>query len=136
LRWDIGLAPLRATPFNIVKADTKWVDYTSIGAAVVASANTAYDRCCAEGCGMLVSGDDGWRAALQALIDNPDQRFAMVEAAQSRLVRDYSRDALTRQVLDMFALATQQSIEERRRPDQPSEEGTQPRMSSGVPGTY
>jgi glycosyltransferase involved in cell wall biosynthesis len=136
LRWDIGLAPLRATPFNIVKADTKWVDYTSIGTAVVASADTAYDRCCADGCGILVSGDEGWRSALQTLIDNPDQRLAMVEAAQRRLVRDYSRDALTRQVLDMFALATQQSIEERGRPDQPIEDGTQPRMSSGVPGTY
>lgn len=107
LDWHIGLAPLRQTSFNVVKADTKWVDYTSIGAAVVASAHTAYDRCCADGCGILVEDVEGWRSALQTLIDAPEQRFRMVETAQRKLVRDYSGEALTRQVLDKFDLVTQ-----------------------------
>lgn len=106
LRWHIGLAPLRPTPFNLVKADTKWVDYTSIGAAVVASIGTAYDRCAAEGCGVLVSDSNGWRAALQTLIDDPEKRMRMVEAAQRRLAREYTHEALTRQVLAKFALAS------------------------------
>lgn len=105
LQWQIGLAPLRATPFNLVKADTKWVDYTSIGTAVVASADTAYDRCCADGCGLLVTSPQDWREAIQRLIDDPQQRFQMVEAAQRKLVQDYSPSDLTRQVLGKLDLA-------------------------------
>lgn len=109
LKWHIGLAPLRHTPFNLVKADTKWVDYTSIGTAVVASKGTAYDRACADGCGILVENPQDWQAALQALIDDPDQRLSLVQAAQRKLETAYSPETLTQQVLDKFAMATQLS---------------------------
>lgn len=111
LNWHIGLAPLRPTPFNLVKADTKWVDYTSIGTAVVASRGTAYDRCCADGCGILVQDNADWRHALQELIDDGDRRMQMAEAAQQKLVREYSPEALTLQVLDKFDQATDRSQE-------------------------
>ncbi|GAA4764106.1 glycosyltransferase family protein [Novosphingobium ginsenosidimutans] len=113
LRWQIGLAPLRPTPFNVVKADTKWVDYTSIGTAVIASAGTAYDRCCADGCGLLVEDTAGWRVALQSLIDDPDRRVTIVKAAQRKLAQDYSPWALTRQVLEKFDLATRMAAPSR-----------------------
>lgn len=104
--WQIGLAPLRPTPFNVVKADTKWVDYTTIGVATVASAGTAYDRCCADGAGVLVDEGQGWADAIQALIDDPDRRFRQVVAAQERLVANYSLQQLTRQVLTKFDRAS------------------------------
>ncbi|MCW2411750.1 MULTISPECIES: glycosyltransferase [unclassified Sphingobium] len=102
LRWDIGLAPLRGTPFNIVKADTKWVDYTSIGTAVIASRATVYDHCCAGGCGILVDGTDEWISSIQSLIDDTERRFALVSAAQAKLASTYTLDRLTNQVLEKF----------------------------------
>lgn len=106
LRWDVGLAPLRRTPFNRVKADTKWVDYTSIGTAVIASRDTVYDDCCADGCGLLADGVDEWVASIQSMIEDPEKRFALVEAAQVKLSSAYSIDRLTAQVLDKFDQAS------------------------------
>ena len=106
LRWDIGLCPLLKTPFNVVKADTKWVDYTSIGAAVIASRDTAYDAACADGCGILVDTLEDWAEAIDALAGDTEKRFAQVVAAQEKLVRRYSLDRLTEQVLGVFEAAT------------------------------
>jgi glycosyltransferase involved in cell wall biosynthesis len=106
LRWEIGLAPLRPTPFNVVKADTKWVDYTSMGIATVASRGTAYDACCADDCGLLADEQDDWATAIQSLIDDPDKRFALVRAAQTKLRAVYSIDRLTEQVLKKFDQAS------------------------------
>jgi hypothetical protein len=106
LRWDIGLCPLIKTPFNLVKADTKWVDYTSIGAAVIASRDTAYDAACADGCGILVDKLDDWAAAIDALASDPERRFAQVAAAQEKLRERYSLIRLTGQVLGVFEAAS------------------------------
>lgn len=102
LRWDIGLCPLHKTPFNRVKADTKWVDYTSIGAAVIASRDTAYDACCSDGCGMLVDSAEEWAAAIDHLVTDPVARHAQVQAAQAKMCDRYSLERLTAQVLAMF----------------------------------
>lgn len=102
LRWDIGLCPLHKTPFNRVKADTKWVDYTSIGAAVIASRDTAYDACCSDGCGLLVDSAEEWAAAIDHLVTDPAARHAQVQAAQAKMFDRYSLERLTAQVLAMF----------------------------------
>lgn len=105
LTWDIGLCPLHKTPFNIVKADTKWVDYTSIGAAVIASRHTAYDACCSDGCGILVESSEDWERAIDMLVCDVDARYAQVKAAQAKLRSQYSQERLTGQVLEMFDAA-------------------------------
>lgn len=102
LRWDIGLCPLHKTPFNRVKADTKWVDYTSIGAAVIASRDTAYDACCSDGCGLLVDSAEEWAAAIDHLVTDPAARHAQVQSAQAKMCDRYSLERLTAQVLAMF----------------------------------
>ncbi len=106
LRWDIGLCPLHKTPFNIVKADTKWVDYTSIGAAVIASRDTAYDACCSDGCGILVDGVEEWAAAIDHLATSAQSRFEQVRTAQEKLRNFYSAARLTEQVLNVFDAAS------------------------------
>lgn len=108
MRWDIGLCPVHPTPFNVVKADTKWVDYTSIGTAVVASRGTAYDICCQDGCGLLVETMEEWQAALESLIKQPQARYEMVRAAQKKVRENYSLDDLTLQVLGVFDRAQEQ----------------------------
>ena len=100
--WDIGLCPLDGTRFNKVKADTKWVEYTAVGTAVVASAGTVYDACCADGCGVLARDTEEWIAALDLLITDAKACQEQVRRAQRKLVRDYNEPALLRQVVDII----------------------------------
>lgn len=97
--WDIGICPLATTGFNVVKANTKWVEYSSVGAAVIATAGMAYDECCDEECGVLLAGATGWCDAMHALCDDPARRFQLVRNAQARIVAQYSEDRLRDQVL-------------------------------------
>ena len=101
MSWDIGLCPLDATRFNAVKANTKWVEYTAVGTAVVASAGMVYDGCSADGCGLLASNTEQWVAALDSLIADGKAREKQVYRAQQKLMRDFSETALLRQVVDI-----------------------------------
>jgi hypothetical protein len=103
--WDIGICPLSPIHFNMMKANTKWVEYTSVGAAVVASQGTVYDECCAGGCGMLASTEDEWFDALDSLITDPMARFRQVIRAQSKLRNQYSIDRLRDQVFKVLTQA-------------------------------
>jgi glycosyltransferase involved in cell wall biosynthesis len=100
--WDVGICPLSPIEFNMFKADTKWVEYTSVGAAVIASRGTVYDESCSDGCGILADSVEEWREALQVLTSDPARRFAIVSHAQDKLLRDYSTERLRAQVLSMF----------------------------------
>jgi len=103
--WDIGICPLARTPFNEVKNINKWIEYTSVGTAVVASRGMIYDVCCSDGCGWLA--DDGdWDEALQALIADPGLRLRQVQAAQRRLEQNYSLEALRTQLLEVMERAS------------------------------
>lgn len=102
--WQVGLCPLVSMPFNLLKANTKWVEYTSVGAAVIASRGTVYDECCADGCGSLAATTDEWLAALEALTD-PAARYAQVVNAQNKLERQYSPPRLREQVGTVFERA-------------------------------
>jgi hypothetical protein len=105
LDWRIGICALDKMPFNTVKADTKWVEYTACGFAVVASRGTVYDRCCAEGCGILAESESEWVSAFETLLDDDAVWRAQVERAQARLQREYRPDTLRQQVFDVFARA-------------------------------
>jgi glycosyltransferase involved in cell wall biosynthesis len=102
LKWDIGLCPLEDTAFNRFKANNKWVEYTSTGAAVIATAGMAYDQCCGDGCGLLVSNAEGWFGAIDKLCSNPSLKLSLVENAQRRLQTDYSAESLREQILTIF----------------------------------
>jgi hypothetical protein len=103
--WDIGICPLAPIDFNLTKANTKWVEYTAAGAAVVASRGTVYDESCADGCGLLAATPDEWFSALDLLVKNADERVAMVGRAQAKLEREYNVTRLRGQVLDILAQA-------------------------------
>jgi glycosyltransferase involved in cell wall biosynthesis len=105
LGWSVGICPLADTGFNRTKGNNKWVEYTSAGAAVIASAGTLYDECCAGGCGLLAANEAEWEQALQSLIDNTQLRLATVAAAQRRLAQEYPPEAVRSQLLEVFRLA-------------------------------
>jgi hypothetical protein len=101
--WDIGICPLVPIPFNRMKANTKWVEYTSAGVAVVASRGMVYDECCAEGCGLLADSSEEWLAALELLVTDDQARADQIERAQLKLANEYNVAILREQVLGMFA---------------------------------
>jgi hypothetical protein len=103
--WDIGICPLVPIDFNLAKANTKWVEYTAAGAAVIASRGTAYDDCCDDGCGILADSVEEWFSALDLLANNVDERLALVNRAQAKLQREFNLTRLRTQVLDVLALA-------------------------------
>ncbi|GLI94516.1 glycosyltransferase [Methylocystis echinoides] len=104
-RWTIGICPLAKTEFNIVKSNNKWVEYSACGFAVVATRGMIYDACCADGCGLLVDGDDEWRAAFDRLLSDRALHRDQVTRAQKRLRAEYGRDRLRRQISSVFSRA-------------------------------
>ncbi len=102
--WDIGICPLVATDFNRVKNINKWIEYTAVGAAVIASRGLIYDQCCADGCGYLV-GDNEWNMAFDDLIQSPKKRFDQVSAAQRKLIDRYAVEKLSDQLIEIFHMA-------------------------------
>jgi len=110
-RWDVGICPLADTAFNQVKNINKWIEYSAVGCATVASRGLIYDACCADGAGLLVDAD-GWAGALEALVSDPALRYRTVAAAQARLARDYNLPRLQAQVLRVFDEAKQHAAAE------------------------
>lgn len=105
LGWWIGLAPLEDNSFNRCKADTKWVEYSLAGMAVVASDLPVYESACAGGTGILAGDLSEWSAAVDHLLKNPAVRSEMITAAHLKLRETYSHDQLRRQVLQVFEQA-------------------------------
>jgi glycosyltransferase involved in cell wall biosynthesis len=105
LGWDIGICPLSVDRFNLLKANTKWIEYTSIGAAVIATKGTVYDSCVSDDCGALVVSVDEWIEQLEKLVNNPSLRFDLVRNAQLKLTNSYSEAQLRKQVLCVFDTA-------------------------------
>lgn len=102
LGWWVGLAPLEDNTFNRCKADTKWVEYSLAGMAVVASDLPVYHRACADGAGTLAASNADWSRAVYELVHKPQEREKMIEAAQTKLRKSYSREKLRAQVAQVF----------------------------------
>lgn len=99
LGWWIGMAPLEDNAFNRCKIDTKWVEYTYAGIAVVATDIPVYTRVCADGAGLLVRTADDWYRALDSLLRDGRRRDEQLRRARLRLAErrmkiDRSQQAL------------------------------------------
>ncbi|UTA49546.1 glycosyltransferase [Simiduia sp. 21SJ11W-1] len=101
-RWDIGICPLKPTQFNKVKANTKWLDYTAVGAAVIASSGLVYDECCRDDCGLLANTQEEWSEAFNRFYNDREYRYQVVRNAQEKVMSEYSIEQLRLQVLSMI----------------------------------
>jgi glycosyltransferase involved in cell wall biosynthesis len=90
--WDIGIAPLVASPFNRCKSAIKTMDYAALGLPVLASDVPAFRGSLADGPGgMLVANTQvAWQAALAALIDDPRHRLALAKGARAALAAGHT----------------------------------------------
>ena len=90
--WHIGLAPLRDTEFNRYKSELKWLEYTALGLAVVASDRAAYAAVQDGVRGRLVADNPAaWAEAIVELADwetaSEVARAAFAEVGRTRLLR-------------------------------------------------
>jgi glycosyltransferase involved in cell wall biosynthesis len=85
--WDVGLAPLEATPFNDCKSAIKAMDYAALGLAVLASDVTAYRGSLADTPkgGLVPNTTDAWYEALSRMIRDATWRRDLAEAGVRRL---------------------------------------------------
>jgi hypothetical protein len=107
LHWDIALCPLASIPFNMVKSNTKWVEYSSVGAAVIASKGTIYDECCANEAGIL-SEDHEWYSNIKLLIEDDGLRFKLLSNAQEKIASSFTEEHLFSQIERAIQLASAQ----------------------------
>jgi len=89
---DINLAPLEQdNPFCQAKSEIKFVEAALVGVPTIASRVEAYEHAITTGQdGLLASTSDEWRTALQTLLEYPDRRLAMGEAARRTVYTRYT----------------------------------------------
>jgi hypothetical protein len=101
LEWDIGLAPLRASPYNRVKTATKWAEYAEAGAAVLASDIEVYQPMFAWGAAAPADPEQ-WTHMLQRLVDQPRLRHELTARADELLAARFGWDRLEASVLGLL----------------------------------
>ncbi len=94
---DIALAPLEANNlFCRAKSEIKFVEAGAMGLPVVASRIDPFAQAISEGeNGILAGTSTEWKRALQLLIEQPEKRLAMGEAARLTVAQRYSPEART-----------------------------------------
>ena len=101
LGWDIGLAPLAATPYNRCKTPTKWAEYAEAGIATLASDIEVYRPMIAVGAAM--PADPGqWRYALERLIASSALRQEITASSDRLLRARYGWDRLEASVVGLI----------------------------------
>lgn len=95
IHWDIGLSPLRDTPFARCKSDIKYLDYSAAGITGIYSQVPAYQHSVKHlRTGYLVDNTSAsWQAAIEHLIQEPDLRTAIALAAEKDLLKNRTLDA-------------------------------------------
>jgi hypothetical protein len=104
LGWDIGLAPLRAAPYNRCKTATKWAEYAEAGVAVLASDVEIYQPMFAVGAAAPATPAQ-WTHVLERLIVSPGLRAGLVSAADELLGARFGWERLEASVLDLLRRA-------------------------------
>ncbi len=86
--WDIGLAPLAETPFNVCKSAIKVLDHAALGLASVASDVPAYRASPADGIGgiLVPNTTEAWYETLSRLIRDAPWRRRLAAGGLAQLL--------------------------------------------------
>lgn len=87
-RWAFGVAPLADVGANASKSDLRFLEYSMLGLATVASDSPAYRGTGEHGALLVPSGADAWRTAIVALADDADDARRRALAAASYVRRE------------------------------------------------
>ena len=107
-RPDIGLAPLRDTPYNRCRSELHWLEYSLAGAATIASGFAGpgpYDAIRDGVDGLLARNAGEWEKHLRALVGSADLRAQLLGSARERVVAGYSPITRAAEWADAFEWA-------------------------------
>jgi glycosyltransferase involved in cell wall biosynthesis len=91
---DINLAVLAPGVVADAKSEIKWLEAAVMGIPSVVSDTDRHREVLEDGVDVLLARDaDGWRSALQRLIDDPALRRRLGETARAKALADYSVEA-------------------------------------------
>ena len=107
--WDVGLAPIANTTFNLSRSNIKVKEYAASGIPWLASSRGSYAGLGQQNGGRLVD-DDGWYEAITALVRDPQLRAVLSRAGQT-WARGETIDAVIDRYEALFATAAARSAE-------------------------
>ena len=82
--FDIGIAPIEETRFNVAKSDLKLLEYSMIGLPIVASRVVPYEHSLKHGeTGLFARNPKDWLKHLSNLIESPELRVKLATAARA-----------------------------------------------------
>jgi glycosyltransferase involved in cell wall biosynthesis len=98
LNLDIGLCPVMDNPFNRTKSAIKWMEYSMIGMATVASDIPPYSPVISnEQTAMLCKENhDSWFDAIEKLVIDKQFRNKMAKTAFSEVILEHNIDSKAR----------------------------------------
>jgi len=106
-RPDVLLGPLSGTRTDASKCPNKYLEITAAGAAGIYSRTAPYDRFIRDRCnGLLVDNEvTQWKSAISELLDNPQLRKGIVEAADRHVRAHFSTAAVLPEFLSFLKRA-------------------------------
>lgn len=79
---DVGLVPLKISPFNEAKSYIKGLEYAALGVPFVASSTAEYRRLVRAGAGVLAPNQHDWSRQLTRLLRDVSYRQELAEAGR------------------------------------------------------
>ena len=108
LLCDIGIAPISNTPFNDCRSSIKWLEYSALKMAIVATDYGPYRRDCKDGhTAMLVKERDEWYGALSKLLEDEQARKGLGERAYRDAKARFNLDFMADTWMSVFTQKTQ-----------------------------
>ncbi len=102
--FDVVIAPLEDNPFNRAKSGVKFLEYTALGVPGVYSNLPPYADVVTHGQnGFLAAAPDEWVRYLGALLDDPDLRLRIAQAAQKTVSESHLLSGESRRWRDVYA---------------------------------
>lgn len=90
VRAEVGLAPLKDTPFNRSKSELKFLEYSAMGIPTVASDVKPYaDIITHEENGFIATSSNEWYSSIITCLDDKKKRFPMIAAARNTIKDGY-----------------------------------------------
>ena len=103
LNFDIALAPLEDTVFTRSKSNLKWMEAGILGQAMVASDCGPYHSTIRHGVdGFLASQPYQWIEYLSLLVNDPEKRRAVGDAAKARVLSEFSLEHNAKKWVNVF----------------------------------
>ena len=100
---DIGIAPISKIEFNECRSSIKWLEYSALKMATVATNYGPYARDCVDGdTALLVEERKEWYGALSRLLEDAEARKGLGERSYRKAKRLYDLDTMVDKWMDVF----------------------------------